>query len=504
MNKIFSKKEITTKINLLKKNNKKIVLCHGVFDLVHYGHILYLQSAKKFGDFLIVSVTRDEFIKKGTGKPIFNLDQLMKYLSSLSLVDAVVASTVASSEDVIKSVKPNFYVKGPDYKKVSDDKTKKIILEKKLVESFGGKIKFTDDISFSSSSLINSSNLLFNEEQKKFISDIKKKFGYNYILSEVSKFKKIKVLVLGELIFDNYIFGNIVGKSGKEPHLVFETGKSEYYVGGSGAICRHLQEFVRKVDYLSNFGNEPHLAKYLKINFSKNVSFKNLKPSSNFTSIIKLRYLDIKSNYKMFGAYSLPKKIDQNYEIKYYNFLSKLIAKNDLIVAVDYGHGLIPENTMNKISSKNKFISAGKQINSSSIISHNMLNHNKLNLISINETELRYSEKNNKEKIETLILNLYKRIKPKTIIVTRGKNGSILYSGSKFYYCPAFAVNPIDKIGAGDAMLSITSLCDYKGLHPSITLMLGSLAASNSVQSIGNKFNTSKSQLKNNLEYILK
>ena len=238
MKKIIQINEITNHLKKIRKN-KKIVLCHGVFDLVHYGHILHFQSAKKYGDYLVVCITKDKFIKKGPGKPLFNSQTRMKFLSSLEIIDCVIESQTASSVDVLKLVKPNVYVKGPDYKKLKDDKTKKIILEKNTVEKYGGKIKFTKDQTYSSSSIINSTGLLFDEEQRKFLNQIKKKFGVDYILKKINEFKKIEVLVLGELIFDNYIYGDVIGKAGKEPHLVIDTKKNEFYVGGGGAIVRH-------------------------------------------------------------------------------------------------------------------------------------------------------------------------------------------------------------------------------------------------------------------------
>ena len=143
--KIFKNKEISKKISILKKNKKKIVLCHGVFDLVHYGHILHLNSAKKFGDYLIVSVTSDKFVNKGPGKPLFSQFQRIQYLSNLEMIDGVILSNTASAIDVLKLIKPNIYVKGPDYVKTKNDKTKKIVLEKKLVKKFGGEIKYTED-----------------------------------------------------------------------------------------------------------------------------------------------------------------------------------------------------------------------------------------------------------------------------------------------------------------------------------------------------------------------
>ena len=65
-------------------------------------------------------------------------------------------------------------------------------------------------------------------------------------LNKIYDLKKLNLLIIGELIFDDYNFGNIIGKSGKEPHLVFEKKFNEIYVGGSGAIARHLSTFLKK------------------------------------------------------------------------------------------------------------------------------------------------------------------------------------------------------------------------------------------------------------------
>ena len=131
--------KILKKIEHIKKKNKKIVLCHGVFDLVHLGHIEHFKSAKKFGDYLIVSVTQDKYIKKGPGRPLFNEQQRIEFLKNIKIIDEVILSKSESSIDIINLVKPNFYVKGPDYKDYFKDKTKKIILEEKAVKKMGVK-----------------------------------------------------------------------------------------------------------------------------------------------------------------------------------------------------------------------------------------------------------------------------------------------------------------------------------------------------------------------------
>ena len=166
--------KLQLRIKNLKKRKKKIVLCHGVFDLVHLGHIKHFKSAKSLGDYLIVSITSNKHIHKGPGRPIFNQQQRYEFLKEIKLVDEIIISDTKSAEDVIKKIRPDYYVKGPDYKINKLDKTKKIFYEKKLVEKYGGKIKYTDDITFSSTSIINANNYIFNSTQKIFIDKLKK------------------------------------------------------------------------------------------------------------------------------------------------------------------------------------------------------------------------------------------------------------------------------------------------------------------------------------------
>ncbi|MAS52312.1 MAG: transposase [Flavobacteriales bacterium] len=502
--KIFTHKEVSKKISILKKNKKKIVLCHGVFDLVHYGHILHLNSAKKFGDFLIVSVTSDKFVNKGPGKPLFSQFQRMHYLSNLEMIDGVILSNTASAIDVLKLIRPNIYVKGPDYIKTRDDKTKKILLEKNLVKTFGGEIKYTEDKAYSSSSIINSTGLIYNQDQRKFLDKIKTKFGKDFIINKINELKKLNLLIIGELIFDDYNFGNIIGKSGKEPHLVFEKKFNEIYVGGSGAIARHLSSFLKKIYLISFFGKEAFYNKILKQNLNKNIQFLNRKPNKNFKSIVKSRFVDINSSYKMFGSYLLPDEINSQYYLSLKNDIKKTLKKIDHIIIADYGHNLLPKTISDLLIKSKKFVSVNCQINSSNITHQNLSKYIGVDLFVINESELRYDLRDKITKIETLMKTFSKNQKIKNLIVTRGKNGSIYFGKKKFYYCPAFAIKSVDKVGAGDAMLSLTSSLLRNKIDPQIALFVGSLASSIIVQSPGNKVSVQSSNLERIIEFILK
>ena len=139
-----------------KYRNKKIVHCHGVFDLFHHGHLLYLYSAKKYGDILIVSITSDRYVNKGPGRPKFSQIQRANILSSLSIVDFVVINDNVTAVKLFPALKPDYYVKGKDYRNKKLDRTGGIELEERALIKHNGKMIFTDDEIQSSTSLINS------------------------------------------------------------------------------------------------------------------------------------------------------------------------------------------------------------------------------------------------------------------------------------------------------------------------------------------------------------
>ena len=181
--------------------------------MIHIGHIKHFISAKQFGDILIVSLTPDIFVNKGPGRPIFSEKLRIEFLQNISVIDHIVLNNSPTSVNLINLLKPDIYCKGPDYKIHKDDITGEIKNETKALNKYGGKVKYTDDITSSSSSLINEHyrNLTFN--QKQTIKIIKnKKINLN---KSLNLSKKLKVLVLGETIIDQYFFCETLENLGK-------------------------------------------------------------------------------------------------------------------------------------------------------------------------------------------------------------------------------------------------------------------------------------------------
>ena len=138
-----------------KNKSKRIVLCHGVFDVLHIGHINYFKEAKKFGDILVVSITDDKFVNKGPGRPAFSISNRVRFLKEINCIDFIFVSKFKTSENVILNLKPNYYCKGGDYpyKKVNIDKN--LEREIKALKKIKGKFKTIKKPMFSSSKIIN-------------------------------------------------------------------------------------------------------------------------------------------------------------------------------------------------------------------------------------------------------------------------------------------------------------------------------------------------------------
>ena len=149
-----------------KYKNSKLVHCHGVFDLLHFGHLDHFKSAKKFGDILIVSITTDVHVNKGPNRPLNNQEKRAEMLISLEIVDFVFINNTKNAVPVIKTLKPDFYVKGPDYAIHKNDVTDGISIEEQAVNSIGGKLVITEDDTQSSTKLINQFFNTWTKDQK--------------------------------------------------------------------------------------------------------------------------------------------------------------------------------------------------------------------------------------------------------------------------------------------------------------------------------------------------
>src|SRR4051812_6883339 len=193
--KIRSLDDLETISRGLRREGKTVVMCHGTFDLMHTGHIRHLQRAKQEGDVLLVTVTADAHVNKGPGRPVFREDLRAETLAALSCVDYIAINHEVSAISLIGRLQPNLYVKGSEYRAASDDVTGNIDREREAVEACGGAIFYTDEITFSSSSLINEHFGVFSPETKNYLQMFRQKHSYKDVIDSVKGLAGLKVLV---------------------------------------------------------------------------------------------------------------------------------------------------------------------------------------------------------------------------------------------------------------------------------------------------------------------
>ncbi len=498
--------ELKSLVLELQSSGKKIVHCHGVFDLIHIGHIKHFQEAKSYGDILIVTLTPDKYVNKGPNRPAFPALLRLESLVALEMIDYVAINEWPTAIECINIINPNIFCKGPDYRNSSDDITGNIEKEVNAVKQNGGEIKYTNDITFSSSNILNTYTEVYTDDQKKFIKQIMETLSFEDIKEKLNKLNNLRVMVLGETIIDQYVFCEALGKSGKEPVLVLRELDMDQYAGGAAAIARHLSEFCNNISLLSMLGEKKEFRDFVMHNFQDNTNATFIY-KDNAPTIVKKRYVDSISKNKTLGVYSInDSKLNKNNLNELRDYLNAMMPKHDIIIISDYGHGFISKEIADNISKDSLFTSLNAQINAANIGYHTMNNYKNINCAIINETELRHELRDRDGDIKLLMERLIKTLKAKILIVTRGKEGSLLYNKekNKMFHCPAFASNVVDKIGAGDAMLALTSCALKLGFNDEFSLFIGSLAAAQSVESIGNSQAVSKTLLLKTIKHAMK
>ena len=508
-----------SEINKFVKDNKnkKVTLCHGVFDLLHIGHIKHFEESKKLGDILVVSLTKDEFVNKGPNRPVFNTQQRAEFISRIDVVDYVLINDYETSEKIIRFLKPKIYSKGLDYKDNKKDITNNIEIEINAIESVKGKIHYTKSAKIDASNILDQFNLIYSKEQKKFINKVRVNFDNRMLKVFEKEAREKKILVIGELIIDSYIMCDPLGKSGKGSFLTFKRGKEHKFVGGSGFVANQLGNFSNKVDLLAIMSSSNKDERFVKNNINKNVKLKVIK-DKNFSTIVKTRYIEQVDFTKVVGIYDLGNTlIKESLEKKIINFLSKNKKKYDLVIVSDFGHGLITKKITKAIKDMKAFKASNAQVNSANKGERNLKKFSNFDCTVINSSELlhesgsipdfrEYYANTTKYNNDFLRLSkkLKKEIKTKTLVVTSGKSGSLLLNTkNQKIFCPAFAKNKLDKIGAGDSFFAIISLCKSCNLNEINSIFLASLAAAYTVEKFGNDKPINLNETKKILSHIL-
>lgn len=486
--KILDLEELAAKSQELRAKGKLVVLCHGTFDLMHTGHIRYLQRAKQEGDVLLVTVTADAYVNKGPGRPVFNESLRAENLAALACVDFVAINYAVSAVDALHKIQPNIYAKGSDYRSHTEDVTGNIALEQAATEAHGGHIFYTDEITFSSSNLLNSHFDVFPPEVKAFLKDFREHWPEKEVRQMIASLDNMKVLVVGDAIIDQYHYSTPLGQTGKGSFLAVRYESEEQFAGGSIAVANHVAGFAKDVTLLSGLGKVDSHEQFIRDKLLTNID-PVFFAFADAPTVTKRRFVD-GDLAKFFEVYFYKENaVFGETEKQICQWLDENIGSYDAVIVPDFGNGFITPAMIKILSAKARFLAVNTQINSGNRGYHVIHRYPRADFVSLNEPELRLAAHNRNDPLETVAGLVGERMQAEQLAVTRGTKGVMIYDRSNkvFHSIPALATRVVDRIGAGDAFLSLAGICLAKGLNAQVAAFIGSVAAAMDVQIVCNR-----------------
>ena len=492
--KVKSAEEIRAAIGA-RPRKKKVIMCHGTFDVVHPGHVRHLLYAKTKADILVASLTSDAHIMKANLRPYVPEDLRAFNLAALEMVDYVVIDRDPTPLKNLGIIQPDFFAKGYEY--TAGGVNPKTQEEIALLESYGGEMIFTPgDIVYSSSALLELAPPNIAVEKLMMLMQAE---GVNFkdLRDAVAKLKGIRVHVVGDTIVDSYTYCSMIGGMTKTPTMSVRYEKKTDFVGGAGVVAKHVRAAGAEVTFSTVLGNDAYKSFVLDDLATFGVHcvpiIDETRPTTNKNAIVAESYRLLKVD--TLDNRSISSKIVEQ--------LAHQVSAtpSDAVVFSDFRHGIFNRDTIPKLAAaipQGRFRVADSQVASRW---GNILEFQGFDLITPNEREARFALGDQDSVVRPLTMELHKRARCKTLILKLGERGIITYREDSadvraFFAIDSFAQRVEDAVGAGDALLAYATLAMVATKNDVIASVLGNMAAAIECQHEGNVPVTPEEMLK--------
>jgi rfaE bifunctional protein nucleotidyltransferase chain/domain len=504
----FSELELI--VSDLKGKGKKVVHSHGVFDVLHSGHLHHFREAKNQGDVLVVSITGDEFIDKGPGRPHYDEQIRANFLSELNSIDYITIVNEPTAMGALQLIRPDIYVKGSEFKE--KDLTGRITPEAEFVEKIGGKMYYADVVLEDPKNKLSSSTLIhknsYSEETNEYLEKLKSEVSAEEVIESIDSLKNLKILLIGDTIIDEYRYQGILDRPPKEAMVCGRYLYTERFAGATLAAANHLSGFSDNVEVLTCLGTKNgDYSYFINNSLNNNVKLKIIG-REDVPTVIKRRFVE--DHPQMRKLYEecevddtpLPKELEDEVAL----YLNQNLSKYDIVAVSDFGHGFIGDNMINELSEKSKFLAVMTQNNESNFGFNPITKYPRADYVCIDEPEVRLATHSKYGDIKDLVIKLKEEKDYDKFAVTRGHYGSLVYDSKTGFeqVPPFFSKKFVDPIGAGDAYFSITA--PYSSLNKPVNLtgFVGNAVGSLAVQFVGNKESIGPDKLYKFINTLLK
>jgi rfaE bifunctional protein kinase chain/domain len=465
---------------------RRVIMCHGVFDVVHPGHVRHLLYAKSKADVLVCSLTADKHIKKGAHRPHIPQELRAANLAAFEMVDYVVVDLNDKPLQNIAIIQPDYFAKGFEY--TSTGMPAKTAEEAAVVTSYGGEMIFTPgDIVYSSSSLINLAPPSMQYEKLQLVME---RYGFTFdkLRRTVDAMAGRKVHVVGDTIVDSYTQCAMIGGQTKTPTMsvLFESKRD--YVGGAAIVAKHVRAAGASVTFTTVLGKDT-LRDFVEddlrsAGITVNAIDDGGRPTVNKNAIVVGGYRLLKVD--TMDNSSISDKILEEMA------RSVATAPAEAVIFSDYRHGVFNRRTIPELV---RALPAGVfKVADSQVASRwgNIIEFQDFDLITPNEREARFALADQDSGVRPLASVLYDKARCKLLMLKLGERGMLVCRGAdhesldSFYVIDSFVDNLVDPVGAGDALLAYATLSLLVNGDDAIASVLGAMAAACECEVDGN------------------
>lgn len=486
--KICSREELLARRASARDAGRRVVHCHGCFDIVHPGHVRHLRQAKQLGDVLLITITGDAAIDKGTGRPLIPQELRAENLAALDFVDWVCVEPEATAVGLLEAVKPDVYVKGQEYE---TNRHPGFAAERDAVERNGGRVVFTSgDVVFSSTALIAGMAESIHPSDARLAELLRNpSLQPEQLQLRLNGFRGKRVLVVGEVIEDSYVFCDPPGVAGESPIMSLRPVQEQQFDGGAAVLARHA----------AALGAEPTLLTALPRDPSAVVPFRERMEREGVRLVFVDQETPIACKQRMLVGNEKVVKIDwvrkavldaREHE-RLIDLAGACAHECDAAIVTDFGLGLFSPTVLTKLTGVLR-----DQVDVLTGDVSGQRNHlsamRGMDLVTPSESELRQASRLHDESLPAVAWKHLDSTVTRALLVTMGSEGLIAFRpiegerppGSDGWatrvvgeHVPALATHAVDALGCGDALLTASTLTLASGGSLTQAAFVGSVAA---------------------------
>ena len=466
---------------IMRDIKKPVVLISGQFNVIHPGHLRLMQFAKAFGGHLVVAVMSDRIAGKDAHVP--QDLRLIGVQSNTLIDDAFIADEDIGN--VIERLRPDIVVKGKEHES-------KLNPELIALSSYGGRLVFSSGESiFSTLDLIRREFRELDYRTIKYPDEFALRHGIDIekLQSSLEKFAGLRVLVVGDVIVDEYITCQPIGMSQEDPTVVVTPVDSVRFIGGAGIVAAHATGLGATVTLISVTGRDAAQA-FIETSLRGLGVEAHLFEDAIRPTTLKQRYrakgktlLRVSHLHETAIATQLQAEMFSQFETK--------VNEIDLLVFSDFNYGCLPTELVNKmiaLARKKKIFVAADSQSSSQI--GDISRFKGANLITPTEREARLSVRNREDGLVVLADALMRAMDVENILLKLGEEGLMVHTRGHGEWVTdrieALNAQPKDVAGAGDSMLITSAMALASGATIWEAACLGSIAAAVQVGRVGN------------------